>query len=112
MRKSRIVIKGIEGETCEILLEKPVRFFDMLDELQVRIPDWATTAYLIVEEKNSSLEIALFEDAKAFFSYYTRKTMEDGITYAQCFGIDEVMNVWRPFTPPTLIGPNLDTVLR
>lgn len=112
MRKSRTVIKGIEGELHRLLAESPSRFFDSADALEFKIPSWANAAILFIPLDDPRLEVAFFEDAsQEFIIYYTRRMIERPPRYRlHCFTIDQ--NTWKTFIPPTLIGRGLKTKFR
>jgi len=112
LRKSRIKFAEV-GDVVDKLVEKPEKFFDHLEELSIKIPSWSKLLFIVLMSEKKTMEVAFFEEAKEFFLLYTKKVLRysPGSVNFICFSCEN-SDVWKLFTPPTLIGSNLKTRLR
>jgi hypothetical protein len=113
MRKSRTVVKDISEETYSGLSGDPQHFFSTLDILGIASPAWATAMFVFTRPSRRSLDVSFFEEAQDFFIWYSRVLIdrkEDMRVASFNRAIGE--SVWKIFSPPTLIGIDLQTRLR
>ncbi len=112
MRKSRIKIL-IDKKLVALIEEDPDKFFSKLKDLSITGPDWSKLTLLTMQPNGPTVEVGFFEDAKAFFLTYTKRTLRntDPSIKLICFSRERT-DEWRSFIPPTLIGTNLKTKVR
>jgi hypothetical protein len=110
MRKSRIKLTDVSTEIFNELV-KGDKTFGALESLAIKVPDWAKLILVASKPDKGLLEAGFFEDAKDFFLFYTKKVLRTSGLQITCLS-RELTNEWKSFTPPTLIGTNLETKLR
>ena len=108
MRKSRVVITEVDETIFTSVYNTPISIFQHFDKLEVPVFNWSAVIFLIMRN-GSKLDISFFEDAKDYFLWYTRVSINSSHRF-ESFIKDN--GNWIIFTPPTLIGPNLKTKLR